>query len=100
MIKLRTASAARSDIRDIRAYSKLTFGKRVARDYLDGLIAAFDRLAMRPLIGVAERDLGKDMRSFAYRSHRIFYRVDEDELLIVRILHHARDLPTAWGRSQ
>lgn len=72
----------------------------MAREYLDGLIAAFDRLAIRPLIGVAERDLGKDMRSFPYRSHRIFYRVGENELLVVRILHHARDFPAAWGRSQ
>ena len=99
MTKIRTAPAARSDLRDIRAYSKVAFGASVARAYLEGLITAFDRLATRPLMGVAERDLGEGMRSFAYRSHRIYYRVEGQGLLVVRILHHARDAATVLGRE-
>ncbi|MHA6723537.1 type II toxin-antitoxin system RelE/ParE family toxin [Sphingomonas sp. RS2018] len=100
MTNLRTAPAARTDLRDIGTYSKTTFGSRVGSDYLDGLIGAFDRLAARPMAGVAERDLGEGMRSFLYRSHRIYYRVEGDDLLIVRVLHHARDITTIFDRSQ
>lgn len=99
MTELRTAPAARRDLRDIAAYSKAAFGTPRALAYLDGLSEAFDRLAERPRIGVAERDLGVGLRSFAYRSHRIYYREDGDDLLIVRILHQARNASSAFGRG-
>lgn len=100
MSRLRTAPAARQDIRDIRVYSKARFGPRVSRQYLDGLIASFDRLADRPQVGSVESGLGDGMRSLAYRSHRIYYRVEGDDLLVVRILHHARNVPSAFGTTQ
>ncbi len=91
MIKSRIAPAARADLRDIRVYSKAAFGAAVARRYLAGLRNALTLLRDRPNAGAPEHDLGDGMRGFAYRSHRIYYRLDERGLLIVRILHHARD---------
>lgn len=100
MTRLRTAPAAREDIRDIRAYSKGRFGARVARDYLEGLSAAFGRLAARPHAGVSESALAIGMRSIVYRSHRIYYLLEGDDLLVVRILHHARDVSGAFGTTR
>jgi hypothetical protein len=37
-------------------------------------------------------ELGKGIRTFAHRSHRIFYQIGQDEILITRILHHAMDV--------
>ena len=91
MTRLRLAQAALDDLRDIRAYSKAAFGPVVARDYLMGLRAVFARLRERPFSGAAEVDLGRGIRGLAYRSHRVYYRVDPDLLVVVRILHHARD---------
>jgi toxin ParE1/3/4 len=98
--RLRTAPAAREDVRGIRDYSKTAFGARVAKEYLDGLTAVFTLIETRPLAGIAEPDLGEGMRSFGFRSHRIYYKLEGDDLLVVRILHSAQHIPEAFGPSQ
>jgi len=98
--RLRIASAARDDLRDIRIYSKSAFGAQAARRYLDGLGAVFATLREHPLIGAAQDELGEGLPGFAYRSHRVYYRADGDDVLIVRILHHARDAMRALEREQ
>lgn len=97
MTSLRIADAAREDLRDIRAYSKSASGPRIARAYVEGLRERFALLRSRPLIGLDEADLGIGLRSLGYRSHRVYYRVETDTVLIVRILHHARDVPRSLG---
>ena len=91
MAKLRLAEAAKSDIRDIRAFSKAAFGAQVTREYLSGLDELFALLRTRPLIGSPQRDLGDGVRRFAYRSHRVYYRVTPELVTIARILHHAQN---------
>ena len=95
MPRARIAPAARDDLRDIRLYSKSAFGSVTARAYMLGLRDVLALAATKPLMRIAESDLGADMRSFAYRSHRIYYRLDQAGILVVRILHHARDIPRA-----
>lgn len=99
MTRLRTTLAARTDIRSIETYSKAVFGAQAARDYLVGLSAIFDLLESRPLAG-AEDGIVEGMRSFRYRSHRIYYRLEGDMLLVVRVLHHARDVAGAFEPHQ
>lgn len=99
MTKLRTTQAARADIRGIETFSKVAFGARAAREYLAGLKGIFDLLEARPLAGVEDR-VFENLRSFRYRSHRIYYRLEGDILLVVRILHHARDVAGAFEPDQ
>jgi len=99
VVKLRIAHAARDDLRQIRIYSKSAFGAAAALDYLNGIRALFALIRDRPLAGGLEEDLGEGIRSFGYRSHRIYYRVYADEITVVRILHHARDILQALGRD-
>ena len=100
MAKPQLAPAARDDIRDIRHYSKTVFGSRTAIDYIEGLRVSLHRIGEAPLTGRIESDLGTGLRSAGYRAHRIYYRIDRTPILIVRILHHARDIPSAFGPSQ
>jgi toxin ParE1/3/4 len=76
---------------DIREFSIERFGPDVADDYFLGFDEAFDPLADHPLVGEARPELGKDIRCLVHRRHRIFYAVQEDRVLIVRIVHHAMD---------
>ena len=55
----------------------------------------FDLLRRHPLAGQNASDLGKGMRSLTHRSHRILYQARKDEVLIVRVLHHAMDAKRA-----
>lgn len=98
--RLRTAPAARQDIRDIRTFSRTTFGVHATAEYLGGLRAIFDLLEARPMVGGVEQDLGINVRSFGYRSHRIYYRLEGNDLLVIRVLHHARDVAGAFGPGQ
>lgn len=94
MTKLRVTAAAWGELRDIRVYSKSVFGAAKARDYLLGLRTCFTRERDRPLMGVAVKRLGSSMRSFSYKTHRIYLQSADGEVLIVRILHHARNVPS------
>jgi toxin ParE1/3/4 len=90
--EVRIAPAARGDLRDIRIYGKAGFGSAVTGLYLSGLRDAFSRIAARPRSGRPEADLGPGVRSLAYRSHRIYYRSEGEDVFVIRILHHARDV--------
>lgn len=99
MLKLRLVEAAAEDLRDIRIYSKAQFGAVVARGYLDGIAGSIAMLRQRPGVGAEENDLAAGIRGFTYRSHRLYYQVDRDTLIVVRILHHARNAQRWIGRE-
>jgi len=60
-----------------------------------GFDELFDLLRRHPLAGQEASDLGKAMRSLTNRRHRILYQAGKDEVLIVRVLHHAMDAKRA-----
>lgn len=91
MAKLVLTPAARSDLIEIDEWGYQQFGASVADQYSRQLSAAFDQLAEYPLSGSAAPKYGKAYRCLVHRRHRIFYIVDQNEVLIVRILHHAMD---------
>lgn len=98
MTKVRVTAEARDDIRSIRIYSKRIWGVAVAKDCMAGLRRTFGMLGENPFAGALEEQLSGDIRAFTYRSHRLFYRVIDREVEIVRILHYARDVPKAFAR--
>jgi toxin ParE1/3/4 len=98
--RLAIAPAARADLRDIRIFSKAQFGAATAGSYMTGLHARFALVLGNPRAGRGEPDLGSGLRSIAYRSHRIYYQVADDGVLIVRILHQAQDVAPALGGSR
>ena len=71
----------------------MRFGERVADDYFFSFDAAFELLLTHPLAGARYEDVAGDVRVFRHRSHRIFYLVEEDRVLVVRILHGRMDAP-------
>jgi toxin ParE1/3/4 len=49
-------------------------------------------IASRPKMGRERPDLKPNIRSFGVMSWTIFYRLDDDFVEVVRVLHSARDL--------
>ena len=96
MARTRLSPAASDDLREIRSFSKTAFGAQVASDYLEGLRRVFRLLRDRPLAGFEEEAIGEGVRSFAYRSHRLYYVLDPQGVTIIRILHYARDVTGAF----
>jgi toxin ParE1/3/4 len=89
--KLRLSRAAEIELEAIDAFSFEQFGDDVATAYMRGFDELFDLLRRHPRAGRESGELGKGLRQIMHRSHRILYRVAKDEVLIVRVLHHAMD---------
>jgi toxin ParE1/3/4 len=83
--------AARADLQEIRDYSLGQFSTEIADAYFLGFDDAFDLLARHPQAGPEKSDLGRGIRCLVHRRHRIFYRCEPNRVIIVRIIHHARN---------
>jgi toxin ParE1/3/4 len=92
VVEIRLTELALQDLLAIEEFSFATFGREQTSKYLAGLREAFVRLGEHPGIGVVRDDLRAGSRSYRYGSHRIYYRASEDEVLIQRILHYARQV--------
>jgi toxin ParE1/3/4 len=57
------------------------------------IAAAMQMIAENPEAGRLRLELAPDIRSFGVGKYLIFYRSTEGGILVVRILHGARDLP-------
>lgn len=85
---------AATDFDQIAAFSLDRFGQKTTDAYLSGLENACERLVGFPRLGRTDPKLDSSIRILSFRSHRIFYRVEPTRVLILRILHHARNTPT------
>lgn len=91
MIQLRIADQAKADLMDIWSY--IAQDNEQAADILSDRIAdKFEQLLTLPGMGRERRDIGPGLRSFLQESYVIFYRLIDDGIEIVRVLHGARDI--------
>ena len=91
MAEVTFSNAAETDLIDIDEFSSARFGDEVGEVYMFGFHLAFARLADFPMAGPELPDYGVGIRCLKRGSHRIFYRMNGDDVLILRILHHARE---------
>lgn len=59
---------------------------------LDTLDARINRLAEHPLLGPARPDIRRDLRYLVCDNYLVLYRVLDDAVEVVRVLHGARNL--------
>lgn len=57
------------------------------------------QLAQHPLAYRLRPELGEGIRSCAYGRYMIFFEIAADGVVIVRILHGARDLPAVFDHD-
>lgn len=93
MHEVRFSKRAKDDIAKIAQYTIGQFGIEQARIYRDAMIACFNALAGNPKFGKSVEDIRKGYRRVDFRSHAIFYKVDGQRILIMRILHSSMNAP-------
>jgi toxin ParE1/3/4 len=96
MADFRLAQEAQADLDDIGRYTQDVWGVPQRTAYLTLLDQAFHRLARKPGLGRARPDIRPDLRSYVCQRHVILYRLTDQGVQILRILHHARDLRRAF----
>ena len=91
------SSEADQDIDEIFDYTVHEFGTDQAVIYVTAFDNIFEQLLENPEIGCDRKEIREGLRSIIKDKHIVFYRVLEDRLRIVRILHGSRDLPKQFS---
>lgn len=92
MSRIRFAQSAETDLLEI--WLAIAEENLVAADVsLDTIQATASLLGTQPEMGRARPELADGLRSFPTRTpYIIFYLPDADGILVIRVLHHARDI--------
>lgn len=85
---LEFSALARSDVDDILLYTLENWGRGQLTEYKAKLEYAFDILRKNPYIG-SKKELS--YRGFSVGRHCVFYRINDEVIYIVRILHNRMD---------
>lgn len=89
---LERSAPADADLDEILSYSRIRFGEDVAAEYYFSFDETFSLLSQHPLAGATADDIRPGLRRISHRQHRIFYRIVDDTVRILRVLHHAMDV--------
>jgi toxin ParE1/3/4 len=100
MARFTISGHARADLQEILDHiAKNNPG--AARRVVLRLRATARRLAETPGMGRSrEEDLRPDLFSFPVGQYVLFYRAQPGGIVLVRVLHGGRDLPTIFGGSE
>ena len=92
MLRVRLTHSAEADMLELWLY--IAEENLVAADEaLDSIQSTVSLLAAQPEMGRARPELADELRCFPTRTpYIIFYLPGDDGLLVVRVLHHARDI--------
>jgi toxin ParE1/3/4 len=95
----RVAPRAEADLDDIWLYVARESGSiEIANRLIDTITDRFFTLAQFPYIGRSrEEDFGPGYRSLVVAEYVIVYRVENEDALILRVVHGRRDLEALFG---
>ncbi len=83
---------AQAQILDILDFSFTQFGELQAREYYQSFQKSFELLVHHPHLGRSIGHIRKGYFRFEHESHIIFYKIKQDEIMIMRVLHQKMDL--------
>lgn len=91
-MKIRFAHSAEADLVDL--WLVIAEDNPIAADkVLDTIYATATLIGTQPEMGRARPELADALRSFPTQTpYIIFYLIDADGVIVVRVLHHARDI--------
>lgn len=97
MPAITVSPAARADLVDIWKYTATTWNAEEADAYLDSLEGGIERLNVYPKLGIDYGHVLPGYRRLHIERHGVFYKILEQEVLVVRILHEEMDAPRHIG---
>ncbi|SRR6266404_1718775 len=99
MLDLTYSPEAESDLIDAWVYIAEDKDSETADRVLSSLWNKCNVLVKQPEMGRRREELSTGLRSIPQGSYVIFYRLVEDRIEIVRVLHGARDIEQQLGCS-
>lgn len=87
------------DLDAIFDYTENEYGFNQAVKYLTDIDNVFNSLIENPNIGRARNEIKKGLFSLTEQKHIIFYRILNNYIRIVRVLHGSKDIPKSFGKE-
>ena len=102
MYSIRFTEQADTDLLGIYIYTYNTWNEDQVIEYTDGLKVAVNKLAENPeRLGTIDRSTVRPgYRSYRYESHLVFYRVSDQCVEVVRILHKRMDVDKQFSNKE
>ena len=95
MAEVLVSSAARSDLESIDDYGIDRFGEEAADALSDRFERVFEQLAEFPRSAPERPEYGEDIRCWTHLGYRVLHKLEGENVVIVRVLHHSRDVGKA-----
>lgn len=92
MAEFRLSLRVRRTLIEIYEFTDGRFGRYQADAYHAGFEKTFSLIAEFPRIGRGADEILAGVRRFRFQSHHIFYRVEDDHVLILDIFHVSQDI--------
>lgn len=89
---------AQQDIISIGDYTMDTWGQEQVSKYLSQLEQRFEWLAENQKTGKKREDVKEGYRSYPEGRHVIFYRIKEDGIEVISVLHESEDIETHFSK--
>ncbi len=93
MAKARFTASAEADLLDLWLYIAED-NPQAADNTVDSIYRSAQQLAGQPMMGRARPELAAGLRSFPTQTPYILFHLPDDDggIIVVRVLHHARDI--------
>ena len=83
---------AQNDLINIIGHTLQNWGVAQTEKYIDGLETLAAKLAQSPALGTCRDALQKELLSFPYKSHVLYYTRTKVGITISRVLHQSMDI--------
>ncbi len=91
-MKYEITQKARNDLIGIWEYTYENWSHQQADKYYEILIEKIEEITSRPHIGKNYERIKVGLRGVKVKSHIVFYRIENDTVEIIRVLHKRMDL--------
>lgn len=90
-LELEYAEAAREDLDEIEAFLESEASATVAEKVVDGIVSRCEDLPDMPKASKDRNEIAPGLRSVTAGSYVIYFKILEDKVYVVRVLHGSRD---------
>lgn len=93
----RISADAEADLEEVWTYIAVESGSPdIARRFIETIAARFEVLAEHPQLGRQRNDLRQELRSHPVGNYVIFYRIVDNDILVLRVIHGRRDISASF----
>lgn len=94
------SAAAEQDIDDMESWLTQNWGPVAAANIIEAVLERIAALADMPFTGVPRPEFGETVRLATSGRYVFYYEADQGSLVILRILHAARDRDAIMGKRE